>query len=49
LKGGDLTEEIAEAQAHHPELIVEVHDLDVFGVPWFREDQKKVVLCRLSS
>lgn len=49
LKGGDLTEEIAEATAQHPELIVEVHYLDVFGVPWFREDQKKVVVCRLAS
>jgi 16S rRNA (guanine527-N7)-methyltransferase len=49
LKGGDLSEEIAEAKAHHPGLIVEMHDLDVFGVSWFREDQKKVVVCRFAS
>lgn len=49
LKGGDLTEEIAEARAQHPDVVFEERDLDVFGVPWFQEDQKKVVVCRLAS
>ena len=46
LKGGDLTEEIAEATAHHPGLVVQVVDIDLFGVPSFKNDQKKIVLCR---
>jgi 16S rRNA (guanine527-N7)-methyltransferase len=49
LKGGDLSEEIAEARAQHPDVVFEEHNLDVFGVPWFQEDQKKVVVCRLAS
>jgi 16S rRNA (guanine527-N7)-methyltransferase len=48
LKGGDLTEEIAEARAAHPGLVVEVIPIDVFGVPWFKDEEKKVVLCRFS-
>ena len=46
LKGGDLSEEIAEAIEHHPGLEVQEIQIEVFGIPWFQEDQKKVVLCR---
>ncbi len=49
LKGGDLADEIAEAKTLHPGIVVDVIEMDVFGVPWFREDQKKVVVCRLLS
>lgn len=49
LKGGDLSEEITEAKVLHPGIVIDVIEMDVFGVPWFREDQKKVVVCRLLS
>lgn len=49
LKGGDLAEEIEEARLDHRDMLVEEVSIDVFGVPWFAEEQKKVVLCRFSS
>jgi len=48
LKGGDLSEEIAEAIANHPGLSVQEIQIEMFGIPWFVEDQKKVVLCRFA-
>ncbi len=48
LKGGDLSQEIAEAVAAHPGLSVKEIPIDVFGVPWFTNEQKKVVTCTLS-
>ncbi|MBP6510388.1 MAG: hypothetical protein KA339_07495, partial [Candidatus Kapabacteria bacterium] len=48
LKGGDLSEEIAEAVANHPGLSVQEIQIEMFGIPWFVEDQKKVVLCRFA-
>jgi len=48
LKGGDLTAEIEEAMAHHSDLQVQEIPINMFGAPWFAEDQKKVVVCRLS-
>ncbi len=44
LKGGDLSEEIAAAQNLFPSLHIEVHPLTMRGVPWFEEQQKKIVL-----
>lgn len=47
LKGGDLADEIGEASAHHKDLKVQEIPIDMFGAPWFAEDQKKVLVCRL--
>ena len=46
LKGGDLSEEIAEAQQQHPSWTITEHAIRVFGLPWFEENEKKVVVCR---
>ncbi|MBU3699833.1 MAG: 16S rRNA (guanine(527)-N(7))-methyltransferase RsmG [Candidatus Kapabacteria bacterium] len=46
LKGGDLNEEIAEARTLMPDVQIQVIDIDMFGMPSFLEDQKKVVVCR---
>lgn len=45
LKGGDLTEELNDARADHPGLQIEVIDIDLFGVPSFKADAKKIVRC----
>jgi 16S rRNA (guanine527-N7)-methyltransferase len=46
LKGGDLSEEIAEATIMHPGWTITEHAIRVFGQPWFEENEKKVVVCR---
>ncbi len=46
LKGGDLNEEIAEATSAMSNVNIQVIDIDMFGVPTFLADQKKVVVCR---
>lgn len=45
LKGGDLTEEIMQAQKDFPTLTITETAIDLFGMPWFKADEKKVVLC----
>lgn len=46
LKGGDLTEEIDEAIANHRGLNARIVSIDMFGVPSFTADHKKIVICR---
>lgn len=48
LKGGDLTEEIAQARHMFPRLSVVETPIDAFGMPWFKVDQKKVLTCKFS-
>ncbi|HVK39886.1 MAG TPA: 16S rRNA (guanine(527)-N(7))-methyltransferase RsmG [Candidatus Kapabacteria bacterium] len=43
LKGGALTDEIAQAQARFPEASITVRDIDVNGVDWFATEEKKLV------
>jgi 16S rRNA (guanine527-N7)-methyltransferase len=43
LKGGDLTEEIRQAQTKFRDAQITVVDLAVRGVDWFTEEEKKVV------
>lgn len=45
LKGGDLSEEVMEAQQLFPNWSFKVIPIEMFGQPWFQEDQKKVVVC----
>ena len=45
LKGGDLSEEIGAAQQLFPDLKVTVKDIELFGLPQFKMDEKKVVVC----
>ena len=46
LKGGDLREEIKEAQKQHPGLIVNEYDLVIKGCDWYKNDEKKVLICK---
>jgi len=45
LKGGDLTEELEQAAMLFPDMKVQVIDIDLFGLPGFKQDEKKVVTC----
>ncbi len=48
LKGGDLSREIEETTRKFPELSVSVIDIDMMGTTWFRDHDKKLVLCRFA-
>jgi 16S rRNA (guanine(527)-N(7))-methyltransferase RsmG len=43
LKGGDLIEEIRQAQRKFPEAEIVVRDLEVRGTEWFAQEQKRLV------
>ncbi|NQW29502.1 MAG: 16S rRNA (guanine(527)-N(7))-methyltransferase RsmG [Ignavibacteria bacterium] len=45
LKGGNLEDEIHEAKRVHSGLVVKEQNIQMFGVPSFTEDDKKVVTC----
>ncbi len=44
-KGGELSEEIDEATKIFPKLFVEVKDIDIIGIDWFKNEEKKLVVC----
>ena len=44
LKGGDLAQEVSAAEHDHPGLRVRVTPLRMNGVPWFEEQEKKIVV-----
>lgn len=47
LKGGDLSSELSEARTAFPMMDISVVDINLFGVPWFTQEQKRLVTCRL--
>lgn len=48
MKGGDLSQEAEEATADsNGQIQIEEVLIDCFGVPHFKEDEKKVLICRL--
>lgn len=49
LKGGNLDEEIAEARSKYPQLHVQEHALSLMGVPWFKEQEKKLLVCTFTN
>jgi 16S rRNA (guanine527-N7)-methyltransferase len=49
LKGGNLTEEITEAQKKYPHLSVTEHLLEMNGVAWFKEQEKKLLICTIQN
>ncbi|MCS7176068.1 MAG: 16S rRNA (guanine(527)-N(7))-methyltransferase RsmG [Candidatus Kapabacteria bacterium] len=44
-KGGDISSEIETVRRSFPELSVTVHDIQLHGAPWFKEQQKRIVVC----
>jgi 16S rRNA (guanine527-N7)-methyltransferase len=49
LKGGNLREEIQEAQKKFPHLTVQEHAIELTGALWFKEQEKKVLVCTLQQ
>lgn len=49
LKGGDLSDEIAEAQKHNKALKVEMLDLDLIAFDHFKKLQKKILICSFDN
>lgn len=48
-KGGNLNEEIDEAKKIFPKLSVEEMDIDIIGVDWFKNEDKKLVVSWFES
>ena len=46
LKGGDLSEEIADAQKKFPKYEFIEIQIDCIGYPYFKEEQKKVIIVK---
>lgn len=49
LKGGDLKDEIAEAQKHNKSLIVECKDLELLAYDSFVKEEKKILICSFDN
>ncbi|MCS6965371.1 MAG: 16S rRNA (guanine(527)-N(7))-methyltransferase RsmG [Candidatus Kapabacteria bacterium] len=47
-KGGDLSRELHAAQSRFPQARFTVQDIRFHGAPWFEENQKRLVFCRLA-
>ncbi len=48
-KGGNLKEEISEAQAAFPKLIVKEVPISIVGVDWFESEEKKLLICEFTK
>ena len=46
LKGGDLTEEIAEAKQKYPKLQYQLINIDFLGYDYFKEQEKKILIIK---
>lgn len=44
LKGGDLTNELSNARKTFPGVEIREIPIDLFGAPWFKADEKKIVV-----
>jgi len=45
-KGGNLDEEIESAQDQFKKMYFNEIDIELLGAPWFKEDEKKLVICK---
>ncbi len=45
-KGGDISEELSAARAKFSDFSYEIIELDFFGFPLFKEDEKKIVVIK---
>lgn len=45
LKGGDLTEEITEANEKFPQLTIKEINISLFGADFFEKEAKKLIIC----
>ncbi len=48
LKGGDLDAEILEAKQKYPRLQVQEISLNINGTTWFKEQEKKLLVCTMA-
>lgn len=44
LKGGDMSEEIEEARKAYPQYKYELIDIDLVGLPWLKNEEKKILV-----
>lgn len=49
LKGGDLNQEITEARTKFPLMRIREIDIAITGVPWFHEQEKKLLMCTMDA
>ncbi len=45
-KGGDLDEEIKDIKIKYPKLSVNEIKIDLFGAPWFKTENKKILIIK---
>lgn len=43
LKGGALTSEVEQAQTKYPDAEISIVDIEIRGVDWFRQENKRIV------
>ncbi len=48
-KGGDLSEEIKQAKKENKNIDISVIDIDFIGVPEFKANEKKLLICKFSK
>jgi len=48
-KGGDLETEKKEAMELYPNLIIEEKEIDIVGYNWYKDNEKKIVICRVNN
>lgn len=44
LKGGDMSEEIENARKAYPQYKYELIDIDLIGLPWLKNEEKKILV-----
>lgn len=48
-KGGELDRELCAAQQRFPSVQYTVHQIRLYGAPWFEKNRKCLVVCQLAS
>lgn len=49
LKGGDLTAELDAVQTAYPDVIITEMPMSIMGIPWFAQDEKKLIVCKFGG
>lgn len=49
LKGGALTNEVDHAQGKHPNSTITIQDINILGVEWFLQENKRIVIAEFGK
>lgn len=49
LKGGTLIDEMDHAVGKHPDAQITIHDIELVGLDWFAQENKRIVTVRLNA